>query len=86
MTLQARSVRNAQIKIPFKVLQDYLPAKLVTTGQRLEIGPLKIIETDDTPAQGKREIETVQTKYASTKQITHSCDSDCHISCFIFVS
>ena len=59
MTLQARSVRNAQNKIPFKVLRNYLPAKLVTTWQRLEIGPLKIVETDDTPAQGKREIETV---------------------------
>ena len=59
MTLQARSARNAQIKIPFKVLQDYLPAKLVTTGQRLEIRTLKIVETDDTPVQGKREIETV---------------------------
>ena len=42
-----------------KVLRNYLPAKLVTTWQRLEIGPLKIVETDDTPAQGKREIETV---------------------------
>ena len=62
MTLQARSVRNAQNEIPFKVLQDYLPAKLVTTWQRLEIRTLKIVETDDTPAQGKREIETVQTK------------------------
>ena len=72
MTLQARSVRNTQIKIPFKVLQDYLPAKLVTTWQRLEIRTLKIVETDDTPAQGKREIETVQTEYASINQTDHS--------------
>ena len=59
MTLQARSVRNAQNEVPFNELLDYLPAKLVTTGQRLEIRTLKIVETDDTPAQGKREIETV---------------------------
>ena len=72
MTLQARSVRNAKNKIPFKVLQDYLPAKLVTTWQRLEIRTLKIVETDDTPAQGGREIETVQTKYASISQTDHS--------------
>ena len=57
MTLQARSARNAQIKIPFKVLHDYLPAKLVTTWQRLEIRTLKNVETDDTPAQVLREKE-----------------------------
>ena len=59
MTLQARSERNSQNEIPLNELRNYLPAKLVTTGQRLEIRTLKIVETDDTPAQGKREIETV---------------------------
>ena len=54
------------------MLRNYLPAKLVTTGQRLEIRTLKIVETDDTPAQVLREKEKSKQCKQNTPQPNRS--------------